>query len=202
MKTWRVFLAGEGANELGQWYHEAMYRQQYATTHRDGVLGALLTLAGVRYQVVGAVQWMNIRKYSAGEHRKAEQQNLEGARRAAIESSADALVFVRDTDGDTKRQRQIESLFDELTHDEGGLRVVGGVAVKNLECWLVALDGKRDSESGRRLVVPGVRQKNTEDIVDFVSSATSERIAKDARSLLAWLASARTLTISQTEGGG
>ena len=83
------------------------------------------------------------------------------------------------------------------------MKVAGGIAVKKLESWLVALAGQRGSENARRpqeiLESLGVSTKNTREMVEFAEGSDLDDIPDDARSLLLWLDRVREALDSGTE---
>ena len=103
----RVYLGGEGRDELGGWADHSSYRR----ADEPGVLETIIrhVLEGYPVEVVGAKQWKDIRKYRAGQHRSAELRNVLGLIEAARASGCDVLVFARDRDRDLGREGEIEA---------------------------------------------------------------------------------------------
>jgi len=98
----RVFIAGEGPNELGDWARHPSYR---ADPPRPGVLIALLAGAAPRatWSIEGAALWKSLRKYQLGfglKTGRAEQRNVSALLLKAEEARVDAVAFSRDRDGD------------------------------------------------------------------------------------------------------
>jgi hypothetical protein len=77
--------------------------------------------------------------------------------------------------------------------DDGGVAVVGGVAVERLESWLLALSGRTKTEALRvgktdqELEQLGVRCKDTATMVEHVERCDLAAIPLDAASLREWL---------------
>src|SRR4051794_8715923 len=101
----KVFLAGEGVSELGDWVHHPSYR---VGNDEPGVIQSLLFKLGIRPEVVGALKWTDIPKFKSKGHLQAEARNVLGAALEAQLAGADALVFVRDRDGKKAREEDIE----------------------------------------------------------------------------------------------
>ena len=190
----RVFLGGEGSNELGGWYAEPEYR-----TEVPGVIVELLRkVRGDGWEVVGAVRWMNIRKYRAGKHADPERRNVEGLALMAREHGAEVIAFSRDSDGDRGRAAAVEAGIASVAEKfPDGPRVAGGVAVQTVEAWILALAGRTGTESlGRGRLIAAIEgllgaAKQTPGYVDVVRGAELAKIPADAESLRVWLARAR-----------
>lgn len=187
-----VFLAGEGRNELGGWCSEPGYRDDSPT---PGVLEALARhVAPSGWRVRDAMQWKNIPKLTVGTKGKGvERKTILAARLHATERGCSVLMFSRDRDGPKNTARQeIEQTLAELAND-GGIAIVGGVAVERLESWLLALSGCTGTEALRggktdhELDTLGVRAKDTAAMVEHVQRCGLASIASDAASLAAWL---------------
>jgi hypothetical protein len=185
----RVFLAGEGRNELGGWADLPPYRSA------DGPFGTLVSLlkkvAPGGWEAAGAVTWRAIRKYRAGEHRRPETRNVLGAGQMAREAGCEVLAFTRDRDRSRERQEEIEAGLIEV----GRLSVeaIGGVAIESLEAWLLALGGRAGTEGiskpKEELSKDGIT--TTADLVARIEEADLARLPEDATSLHLWLGRAR-----------
>ena len=187
----KVFLSGEGPTELGDWSKELPYR---GSPPEIGVLEALLRKAWSQdYAVVEACLWKRIRKYKAENHMHPETRNVLGLALQAEEAGCDALVFVRDQDGDEERQEDIEEGI-RLARSKGiEVDVIGGVAVQEIEAWILAILGERRSEQHRdpKQILEerhGIAER--EAMVEIVASRGLDGLAEDADSLRAWLAMA------------
>jgi hypothetical protein len=182
----KVFLSGEGPNELGSRFgHRA-----YQSDDRPGVLHALL--ARVRasgWEVGGACEWKRIRKYRAGRFDHEDTRNVLGVALDAREAGCDVLAFSRDMDRDAAREDAVEEGIRLVE----GIGVIGGVAKPTIEGWILALLQERRTEdmSPRRaeekLVERGVPAKDGAGMVRVVEEAVLERIPEDAASLRRWL---------------
>jgi hypothetical protein len=190
----RVFLGGEGSNELGGWYAEPEYR-----TEEAGVLVELLRrVRRDGWEVVGAVRWMNIRKYRAGKHADPERRNVEGLALMAREHGAGVIAFSRDSDGDRGRAAAVEAGIAGIAEKfPDGPRVAGGVAVPTVEAWILALTGRTGTESLSRGKLVAAMEgllgvaKMTTAYVDVVRGAELAKIPADAASLRVWIERAR-----------
>ena len=188
-----VFLAGEGRNELGGWCSEPGYREDPPT---PGVLEVLArAVAPSGWRVRDAMQWKNIPKLGIGTKGKGvERKAILAARLHATERGCTVLMFSRDRDGpkNTARQREIEQTLTELAND-GGISIVGGIAVERLESWLLALSGcagteaLRDGKTDQQLEELGIPVKDTIAMVEHVGRCGLASIPADAASLRAWL---------------
>ncbi len=144
----RVFVAGEGSDELGGWCAEPAYRD----TSRHGLVETLVRKLAPEadIEIVGAVQWSKVSKYRAGGFRTAEERNVLGMALRAREANADVVVFVRDRDRDAQRERDIEQGIELASAAYGhALRIAGGVAIEEIESWLLSLLGDAGAESLR-----------------------------------------------------
>jgi hypothetical protein len=140
-KPKRVFLAGEGTNDIGSY---AMSPERH-DVNEAGVVGALLRkIRQSGWQIVGGFPWKQLHKMRARGASRGEEFNVRAAAFAAANRDvyADILVFVRDTDGDSQRREAIEQgIVDAET---GSLKIVGGIADPILETWILALKGERE----------------------------------------------------------
>jgi hypothetical protein len=192
----RVFLAGEGPNDIGDWARHRSYRDDSPS---PGVPEAILRkVRGDGWRVCGAVLWKKIHKLQVRPPAGAETKNVLGAALAARDAGCDVLVFVRDRDDSNanprkERERDIEQGIARVPQDVSDqLRIVGGVAIRRLESWIVALSGKNGSEEMRRpedaLRELGIGDKSTGDMVEFVQDKVDlANVPSDARSLRRWL---------------
>lgn len=192
----RVLLAGEGKTELGEWAKAPPFRQELG---EKGVLVALLERLGVGdLTIVDGVLWSTIRKYRAGAHASAEERN--GLALSARRARCDVLVFSRDRDGSTERQRDLEAGMARSSELFGDLRLVGGVAIENIESWILVLLGVQGEDMSSRNTKVELERRGVaslRDKVDAVASASLEEVPKG--SLSAWLAAARAV-LMRSEG--
>lgn len=192
----KVFLAGEGSNELGS----RSGHPSYQSDDRPGVLYALLLrVQPTGWQVIGARDWKSIRKYRAGKASHADTHNVLGAALDAIEAHGDVLVFSRDLDNDSAREAGVNEGIAQIPSISQHLRVIGGVAIPKLEGWILALLGEKGTEelspSGAEaaLVKREVARKDGMAMADVVASAELDKIPPDARSLRSWLSRAQAV---------
>jgi hypothetical protein len=184
----RVLLAGEGPNELGGWAIESPHRDAAPS---PGVIEALLKRERPDgWIVVDGIAWRSLRKLRVGEHGEAEARNIRGLLLRAWEMKAHVVAFVRDRDGDERRQRDVVQAMGEAAQP---LHVVGGMAIEKLESWLLSLKGERRAEALQHpeKKLRGTAAKKTASYVGLVEKADLSKIPADARSLRAWLEKAR-----------
>lgn len=195
MRALRVMLAGEGRNELGDWAIEAVHRQGRS---EPGVVEALLRrVRADGWAIEHAICWKDIRKFRAGRHGDADKRGVLGLVLQAKEAGVDVVAFVRDRDGQVDRVGSIEagiSAAAELIAE--GPRIAGGIAVRTLESWILALAGRRRSEAcgptqtAEALAAIDVKPKDTRGMVAVVERARLDALPVDAASLRTWLARA------------
>lgn len=186
MNQVRVFLAGEGRNELGGLAQEAPYADE-----TPGVIESLLRrVRKDGWVVAGAIRWKHIRKYRARGPAPTEEHNVLGVVYEAHRAKADVVAFIRDADNDPGRQATIDSAILKASR-EFALGIVGGTAVRAIEAWMLALLGIRKSE---HLAKPTARAKlgergvsHTAAMVEVVSKSDLARVPSDAKALRAWL---------------
>ena len=186
----RIFLAGEGKNELGGWAKP----HPYCDPNEHGVLEALLRKVSAKgWEICGALLW----KYRSGGG-DAEKRNVLALQLAARDADADVAVFSRDTDGDQERERSIaEGLKEAAELFPDGPKVAGGTAVQRLESWMLALTGALHTEQMSNAKVDEslskivIALKDVAAMVDLVDSADIENLPKDAESLHRWFESVR-----------
>ncbi|MEZ4298501.1 MAG: hypothetical protein R3B70_26355 [Polyangiaceae bacterium] len=184
----RVFLAGEGPDDLGDWYHPPQYRKDPPQT---GIIEALLRrVAAHDFTVIAARPWKAIRKYRLRPPRRPEVQNVLGLMLEADEARSDFLIFVRDQDGDTDRQAHIDEGLRLAREGSFSPTPIGAVAIQEIEAWLLALLGERRSE---QLSDPKTGLKERHGVADrpakvaIVEGASLDTLPDDARSLRTFL---------------
>ncbi len=184
-----MFLSGEGPDDLGDWYHEPQYRSHPPNI---GIIEALLRkTAKAEFTVVDARVWKRIRKFKAGKHAQPETRNVLGLMNEAEEAGCDVLVFVRDQDGYDDRQASIEIGIRQACDGRFAPAIVGGVAVQEIESWVLALRGERYAErhaDAKAVLVKKHGITTCAGKVGAVESADRSKIPEDTASLLAWLA--------------
>lgn len=192
----RLFLAGEGRNELGSRAGHPSFQSDEAR----GVLQALVDQVqpkGVR--VVGAIQWKDLRKLRARGPSPDEAEQIARLLLHAEEAEANAVVFSRDgdDDADARRRSMEEGVAKGMALLKRPLSVAGEVAVPCLEGWILAVQGIAGTEGMTRgkvqqnLVDLGIPEKDTEGMVRLVDAHGIEKVPSDARGLLRWVGRAR-----------
>ena len=187
----RVFLAGEGASELGSRSGHPVYQSDGA----PGVLQSLLRAVRTEgWEVAGAIDWRHIRKLRANAPGEGDGRSVLAAALHAVEQGASVLAFTRDRDRDEGREEAIERAVEEAERDRA-IAVVGGVAIETIEGWLIALTGEARSESIRHpekeMPRLSLGQKHAADYAAHVRKHGLGRVSPDARSLLRWIDRAR-----------
>jgi hypothetical protein len=187
----KVFLGGEGPDDLGDWYREPQYRSRPPVV---GIVEALLhRVAGADFTVIGACVWKRIRKYRFGRPLEAETRNVLGLMIEAGEVGADVLVFVRDQDGDAERGEAVVEGVRLARERDQEPAVVGGVAVQEIEAWILALLGERRTElhtDAKAVIAERHQVVDRAGKVAVVEGADLGRVPEDAASLRAWLSEA------------
>ena len=192
----RVFLSGEGANELGS---RAGHRA-YQTDERPGVLHALLArIQPDGWEVGGATAWAKIRKYRVQGAAHADTGNVLGVAVDAIEAGCQIVAFSRDVDDDPDRARAVEDGIARVATelDAGRPDIIGGVAVPSTEGWILALRGQHGTQrlstgrAVRALVDQGVEAKDGARMAEIAAEADLDAIPADAESLRTWIQRAR-----------
>jgi hypothetical protein len=185
----RIFLAGEGPNELGSWAKETNYRDPKF----PGVVETLLRrICSEGWQITEAIAWKSIRKLRVNEHGNAEVRNIRGLVLFAKEHKCQAVAFARDRDRSSQREQDVEDGIKQAKDDHPtGPAIIGGVAIERLESWLVAFCGKTKSETIRKreevLAELRIKEKDTGAMVELVLKADFNRIPEDAQSLRLWI---------------
>lgn len=193
----RVFFAGEGPDELGDWANDPAYWPSSDATGSGGVLHALVGRFAA-YQTVGALRWKKIRKFRAGDHASPEARNVMGLALAAEEAGCDALVFARDRDGDREREVDVEEGIARATKSRR-IRIVGGTANEELEAWVLAMKGTPRSESfsnpKEKLEIEH-QVATCARMCEVVRDADFDKLPQDCASLLRWVERLKAVTES------
>jgi hypothetical protein len=198
----KVFLAGEGPNELGDFGKEESFQPSgdKERRNRPGVLEALLRhVQPEGWEVAGGIRWKNIRKLTVGAGKKGEEESVHRAHFHAKKRGCQVLAFARDRDKPKYAHRvtDIDAAIKALDDAGDGPSIIGGVSVEKLESWLVAIAGIRGSEAMTRpeeaLNPLGIGDKDTEAMVRHVEERGLDGIAVDAVSLRLWLDRARSV---------
>ncbi len=203
----KIFLAGEGQGELGRWALEPQYRE--SSSRSDGVLGTL-ALRLRREQpasIIGAIRWAAIRKYRAGQFRKAEERLVLGCALQALEEGAEALLFSRDSDGDPDRARQIDGALADLAADADfrPLRAAGGVQHPCLEAWVLVLAAAvPNAETLSKAKVLSLAHEHGLQLAPAMAEATEradlDALPASALLLNVWLGRARAVLLPRPGG--
>lgn len=195
MNQARVFLGGEGQNELGS----RLGHPAYQSNEAPGVVEALLRrVRPSGWTVIGACKWCEIRKLRARGPSPQDEQNVLGLTLEAARARADVLAFTRDAEDDKGRPRVIAKALAQAQEQFPAVALIGAAAVPVLEGWILALQGETGTESLRQAAAQsllgrkGIEDKNTRMMVEVVAKADLRAIPKDARSLHGWLARAET----------
>ena len=158
MSELRVFLAGEGSNELGS----RVGPRAYQTDDAPGVIATLLRRARAEGWVVGGARGWN----SNGKRSFVARPNASFARgigRArferedtrivlvvandAIEAGCTVLAFLRDADKDEGREQAVQEGVEKIAEMfDARLETVGAVVVPKLEAWVLAALGNGGTE--------------------------------------------------------
>ncbi len=190
----KVFLGGEGNNELGTRWHRPAGDQ-------PGVIETLLRkVRPTGWHVTGAQDWKSIRKYRAGAARlhpnHEDAHNTLGLVLRAYENACEMLVFVRDSDGDQRREHAIQQAVASIPRNfvedfRYELAIVGGIAKPNLEGWILCLLGVAGTDEmtptrvERELERTIIEPKSTCDYVVVTAACT---LPTGDASLSRWLA--------------
>lgn len=193
----KVFLAGEGKNELGG----RIGPPAFHNPDQRGVIEALLQkICPDGWVVGGACEWKRIRKFKAHGPVDAETRAVLGAALDARESQCHVLAFCRDQDKDENRQRAIDTGIERVQQGHpSSPAVIGGIVIPKLEGWILALlcyaktEAMSPNRADEKLVEHGVAAKDTEAMVRIVDEANLNVVPPDATSLHQWLARARVV---------
>jgi plasmid stability protein len=198
----RVFLAGEGSNELGVHARDPAYRGEGG---HQGVLCTLLTKVQPEgWQVGGTKLWKDIHKLKVGAARGGSvvHQDTRNVLKLAViaeEAGHDVLAFSRDLDADKERKEAIEEGLRRVAELFPKLGLVGGVAVPALEGWVLALlkvartEGFSREKAQAELSARGFAPKDGAAMVDAIADADLAALPHDADALRTWLARAQAV---------
>ena len=193
----RVFLCGEGSNELGSRAGDPVYQND----RNPGVLHALLCrVQASGWEVGGARDWKRIRKYRVAGAPHADTHNVLGVALDAKEANCQVLAFSRDADTDPERVGAIEDGIARVPLTLASPPdIIGGAAVPTLEGWILALRGVRRTETmspqkaASELTKAGIAAKDGTAMVEQVELTDLGKIPADAKSLTMWLGRAEVL---------
>jgi len=188
----KVFLGGEGRNELGSWCGHPSYQSGDVC----GVLEALLRkVKSDGWSIVGGIAWKDIRKLRANSPGEAERHNVRALVLKAREAGCDLVAFVRDRDGAPDRESAVMDGLREVQTGADDPIVIGGMAIEKIEGWMLALKGQHRSETHKHPEKQtkdlGIDDKDTAEMVQTIETADFDRLPSDATSLQGWLEQAR-----------
>jgi hypothetical protein len=200
MSEVRVFLGGEGRNELGSWAGHPAYQNDA----EPGVIKALLVRTQPQgWKVIGALSWKRCRKYTdfgplpatlrRNVRHDHEKSAVLGLVLDAKEHGAQAVAFVRDEDDDPERGKVIADAINLAQTHWPHIRIAGGTAVPVLEGWILALMGDTGTESlGKVKAQRLLADRNVTSTSEMVREVLADRLVpEDAAHLRSWLAQAR-----------
>lgn len=194
----KIFFAGEGPDDIGEWANEPAYRPRPEDpVPLGGILHALVAKF-TRHDTVDARRWKEVRKFRVGKHDAPETQTVLGLALRAEELGCMALVFARDRDRDEARERDVEAGI--VGAERFAVAVVGGTANEEIEAWLLAILGERRSEgfADPKTVLAerhGVDSRTAK--IAVVESANLGALPPDCSSLVRWLARAKVVLSSE-----
>jgi hypothetical protein len=188
----RVFVAGEGPDDIGDWARDPAYHP----AHFGGVVESLLrNVRGDGWEIVGGCPWRRIRKFKVGRGlHDYEVRNVLRAAGEAAELGCDMIAFVRDRDGDPEREVAIEEGIHQATGRGVISTVVGGVAIEATDAWILALLGESNSEHVRdpkRQLEDKHGINRAAQKADVAASTHLDNVPDDATSLRRWINRAR-----------
>jgi hypothetical protein len=182
----RVFLCGEGPNELGS----RSGHPSYQTGETPGFIEASLEhVAPGRARVVGAVQWKYLPRLEVGGRANPYTGRAAAALQRAREGGAHLCLLV-DADGDARVEPWVRSAVAAVPDAAATV----GVPAPKLEGWIVALLGDKRTEAmsparaDARLAEHGVKPKDTEAFVEAVANCDPATLPPDAAGLRRWFA--------------
>ncbi|WP_437637073.1 hypothetical protein [Sorangium sp. So ce854] len=201
----RVFLVGEGENELGSRAGPPAFQSD----KRPGVLFTLLSRVQPNGWVVGgAREWKSIRKLDARGAAHEDTRHVLGAALDAKEAGCDVLAFSRDIDRDPARREAVAEGMRRVSSSlSAPPEVIGGVAVPGIEGWVLALLGERATEelsplrAQAMLAAKGMMPDDGAAMVRVAENADLDAVPQDAASLTEWIARARAVLPRRTGRG-
>jgi hypothetical protein len=208
----RVFLAGEGRNELGS----RVGSRAYQTDDQPGVIATLLTRAREAGWAVGGARGWNSdgKKSFVAKPTSSAARGIAKARfdredtrivlviaNDAVDAGCTVLAFLRD--GDNQGEERTHAVEDGVVRIpqavSSELAVIGAVVVPKLEGWVLAARGASHTESltsaaaDRELAAAGIGAKDGTAFVKIFEEMAIDRLPADARRLRAWIEQAKTV---------
>ena len=185
----KLFIAGEGLDEIGDFVHERAYRPAKC---RGGIIEALLRrVVASGWTIVDGCPWRRIRKFAFGRDMHGrERRNILGLVDQAAEAGCEVVAFVRDRDGEKDRHASIELAIAEVRECGFGMAVIGGTAIEATDAWILACLGETRSED---LTDPKITLQDRFSVstsagkTEIVESANWDKLPTDASSLRTWL---------------
>jgi hypothetical protein len=198
----RVFVCGEGPNELGS-RHGA---PSFQSDKHPGVLESLLRRArDSGWEIVGAINWRLLPKLRArGPSPDEGQQVARLMLMAQDDYKADVLAYIRDADDEKQHRCDAHRRGKEEGAELApSLKVVGEIAAPSIEGWILALLGVRKTEemtvtkATRLLAEKGIEEKDTAAMVRVVEACPDlTKVPTDAKGLRTWSTGARSALAS------
>lgn len=173
----QVLVAGEGPHEIGR-------------EDQPGVIVALLRrIRPDGWEVAARVQWCRIPKFAVGRADHGDEASVRRLLFDATERQVDVVAFTRDQDSEPARRDAIDRAIAAHAAESEYPAVVGGVAVRTIDAWCVALQGTRGSEGVRypKEQLQDAGHGGTSAYVAIVEGADLAAIPDDAVSLSRWL---------------
>ncbi len=149
------------------------------------------------WEIRDARLWKSIRKINVSDERQdPEIKNVLGLALHAKEAGATVLVFSRDRDRDQERERQIEMGISLAKKEFPTVKIVGGVAIEEIEAWTLAAHGVKKAHELGRPAKSFASRNLREDVQSQVAVIRhSDLFSKDldAPSLVKWIERVRTV---------
>jgi hypothetical protein len=191
----KVFVAGEGSDEIGDFVHDPTYRRPEC---EGGILEALLRRSrAVGWVIADGCPWRRVRKFAFGRDLHGREfRNVLGIVDQAAEAGCDIVAFVRDRDGEIDRQAAIEIAIAEVARLGLNVAVIGGVAVETVDAWILACLGEVSSEDVRdpkSVLQTRFGLSKGAEKVEVIANANLGAVPTDARSLNIWRERAKTV---------
>lgn len=192
MTARRVFIAGEGRHELGDFCRDPPFR-----SGAPGLVEILVRrVATVPVVVADGICWKAIRKYRFGGFASADERAVVGLHLLALEAGCDVVVFVRDEDGEPDRREAVKRGLAQARERFPRVSAIGAVAVQSLDGWTLAMLGHDRTESLKparaKSQLDSLGSDSTEARVEIASKVALEALPADAASLRAFVDAART----------
>lgn len=187
----KVFLVGEGPNDIGRWFFEKTYRDSKGG---DGVIGALARRQVEEgWHVEDGRAWKKLSVLTVGGGLDVDEKRFNIAKQLTREADCDVLLYARDVDGDEERKALLVSLREANT--EVGLAVVDPC----IEGWLLELRGERKkhgwTKAGSQKALGDLTTSEMEAIVSQWDRK-AEQLSEDLRR---WLAEVARLLAARVE---